>query len=750
MGKYSLELLRSLSNNQDFSQRRIVILFNKLLEHNVDAEKQIKSILPDAFFEYVELGLPKEDRVHNNVQTVRLKNKQKLAEYIEGKKFEQKPDFLILSLYLDEVCAVFPNPEYVDQNLLLYYDSIPFLYHERYGRMEGFFDHFYLPHTASVYEADKVFTISKTVANDLHLYFGVLKSKIHNIDGASIPRHTNEPKMPEGWKYKPGEFVLMPTGQELRKNNDRAVEAFDLFVNERGEEIPLFITSHFSEEGRYYLKDKSSRVNFTGNVTDAELLWLYQNCKFVLFPSEYEGLGLPVLEAVEQDKAIACSDISVFKEMSQTAFHYFDPIDVNSIKETLLEVDKYTEVDNSLYAIVKENYTWKNTSDRFMKGLLADPIKPVKNKKKIAIFSPDVSGFSAIGKDIGELHAIYSQYFDIEYYFDLGPNHRELRPNILKYAAKCYEAKDFSEGDDKKYDALVYHIGNSEYHLNITRAALRYPGYVILHDTNLGGLFYNLVDLGFVTKQRYDLEEKLDILAGQEKAKDSEKGSFLASVLNNQKGIIVHSEYAKQAVSAKLFSNTKVIHLDLPFSTPPFPSILSTNANKKMPTIAFAGIIAPIKGLDIMEQIATSTQFSECQINIFGFSAGGSDQLNKLRAFPNVKVITNPSDFEFQNLLIKSDIMINVRMAYKGETSGSTLSHMRYGGASVIRSFGWFGELPDNVVVKVDDPSETLVALRGLVTNPKKLAQVRKNALHFMEENHDHEVYTKGMYDLIK
>ncbi len=750
MGKYSLELIRALSQNEEFANRDVVLLFNKLLKNNDDAEAQLKTIVPTAEFEYVELNLPKDDRVHNNIQPVRLKNKQILGDYIEGRNFSKKPDFLILSLYLDEVCAVFPERKFVNQDLLLYYDSIPFLYHERYGRMEGFFDHFYLPHTASVFEADKVFTISKTVANDLHLYFGVLKSKIFNIDGASIPRSANKPVMPKDWKYKPGEFVLMPTGQELRKNNDRAVEAFDLFVDERGTEIPLFITSHFSDEGRSYLKEKSKRVNFTGNVSEAELLWLYQNCKFVLFPSEYEGLGLPILEAVEQDKLIACSNISVFKEMSQTAFNYFDPIDVTSIKNTLLEADRNGVVDSKLYDVVKENYTWNNTAKRFIDGLTAEVKLPQVKKKKIAIFAPDVSGFSAIGKDIGELHAIYSEYFDVEYYFDKGPNHRELRPNILKYAAPWFDAKDFQEGDDKKYDALIYHIGNSEYHLNISRVALRYPGYVILHDTNLGGLYYNLVDLGYVSKQRYDVEEKLESMIAKDHKLHADKGSYLASILNNQHAVIVHSEYAKHAVAAKLLSAKKLVHLELPFSTPPFPGILPVSTANATPTIAFAGIIAPIKGIDIMEKIALNSQFSECQINIFGFSAGNSDQLNKLRAFPNVRVITNPSDFEFQNLLIKSDIMINVRMAYKGETSGSTLSHMRYGGASIVRKFGWFDELPNDVVVKVDDPSATLVALRELVLNPKKLANVRKHALAFMETHHDHEVYTKGMYDLIK
>lgn len=752
MGKYSMELLQAVLSRKDFQSYDVKCIFNQNLKRNSVAEKRIHSFSPNAEFVFLELDLPKEDRLRENVQQVRLKNKNKLNQYISSSFESYKPNFLILSLYLDEVCSVFPDSERVDKKSLIYYDSIPFLYHERYGRMPGFFDHYYIPHTATIFESDIIFTISKTVANDLHLYFGVLKEKITNIDGAPIPRSVEKAQKPTQMKYQPGKFVLMPTGQELRKNNDRAVEGFEKFLSKTGKKLTLVITSHFSNEGKEYLRTKSQNVDFSGNVTESELLWMYQNCRYVLFPSEYEGLGLPVLEAVEQGKKVVCSDISVFREMSEKAFTYFDPLDVQSITEALEETERELELpyDKKEYDQLMKKYSWSETARRFIEGLSIDSLSSYTgiHKKKIAIFAPDVSGFSAIGKDIGELHDIYSQYFDIDYYFDRGPNHRLLRPNYLKYVTNCFEARSFTAKDREKYDALVYHIGNSEYHTHIVRVALAFPGYMVLHDTNLSGLYNNLLEDGFITKTRFAAEQELEKKISFIKTKDSKKSEFIASLVNSQKAVVVHSQYARAAVRAKLIEQVDVSYLELPFSTPVYPVILKKK-NKEKITIAFAGIIAPIKGIDIMEQIASDEYFSNCEINIFGFSATFSTQLKKLDEYPNVNVIRNPSDFDFQRLLIESDVMINVRLAYKGETSGSTLSHMRYGGVAVVRNFGWFSELPDEAVVKVDEPEATITALKGLVEDRSKLSTMSEKSLQFMEEHHSHQAYAKGMYGLV-
>lgn len=751
MGKYSLELIRIILAQPELQSRAIYLLFNSNADDNLEAKDILRKIAPTAQFLDIELELPRQPRAEHSIQPTRLKNKEILNRFInEYFDSSAKPDFLILSLYLDEVCSVFPDTLIINNKILIYYDSIPYLYHTRYGQFPGFFDHYYLPHTASVFEATKVLTISKTVANDLHLYFGVQTERIFAIDGASIPRSAQKPVKPKGWKLPPNGFVLMPSGQEIRKNNPRAVEAFDNFVKQADKDYTLVITSHFTKEGRADLEALSDNILFSGNVSEAELLWLYQNCRFVLFASEYEGLGLPVLEAVEQNKLIACSDISVFREMSDTAFHYFDPLDVNAITSILHETESAAEVSNlndNAYEVVAKKYTWHRTGQEFIKALATNINLSKVQKKKIAVFCPEPGGFSAIGKDIGELHAWYTSYFDVEYYFDKGPNHMTLRPNILKYAAPCHKAEDFKAEDYERYDAVVYHIGNSEYHLNIIRAALVFPGYMILHDTNLNGLYHNLAELEYISHERHDIEQRLDKLAGKGKKYD-DYSTFITSVVNNQLAVVVHSDYARKAVQAKLITKIPVEYLELPFDTPIFTDI-NQRKNRSKVSVAFAGIIAKIKGIDLMETIAFSDKFSDCQINIFGFSVIETEQLKKLRELPNVKLMTNPTDFEFQQLIANSDILINVRLAYKGETSGSTLSHMRYGGIAIVRDFGWFSELPDDTVIKVQKPEETFTALREILDDDRRRELLHKKATMYMQQNHSHKAYSEGMYRLI-
>ena len=97
-----------------------------------------------------------------------------------------------------------------------------------------------------------------------------------------------------------------------------------------------------------------------------------------------------------------------------------------------------------------------------------------------------------------------------------------------------------------------------------------------------------------------------------------------------------------------------------------------------------------------------------------------------------------------------TDILINVRLVYKGETSLTTLESMRYGGIVIVRNFGWYAELPEDSVVFVDDPSEVVVTLRNLLKDPTRLELTKQQSIKYIEKNHSHNDYAKKMYELIK
>ena len=69
----------------------------------------------------------------------------------------------------------------------------------------------------------------------------------------------------------------------------------------------------------------ADRIHFTGFVDDEELRRLYGACDLFVYPSYYEGFGLPILEAMACGRAVACSNTSAMPEVADSAALLFDP-----------------------------------------------------------------------------------------------------------------------------------------------------------------------------------------------------------------------------------------------------------------------------------------------------------------------------------------------------------------------------------------------------------------------------------------
>jgi glycosyltransferase involved in cell wall biosynthesis len=82
----------------------------------------------------------------------------------------------------------------------------------------------------------------------------------------------------------------------------------------------------------------ASRIHFTGFVPDPELLELYNACDCFVFPSFYEGFGLPILEAMACGRAVACSKTSAMPEVADGAGLLFDPHDTEDIKRCVEDI----------------------------------------------------------------------------------------------------------------------------------------------------------------------------------------------------------------------------------------------------------------------------------------------------------------------------------------------------------------------------------------------------------------------------
>lgn len=129
----------------------------------------------------------------------------------------------------------------------------------------------------------------------------------------------------------PGPYVLTVGDLQPRKNHIGLIQAFrDVVLN--CPELPhklLLVGKETWYGDRVRRAAETSgvgdRIFFTGFVSDDELIHLYGACDLFVFPSHYEGFGLPILEAMACGRAVACSNTSAMPEVANAAGILFDP-----------------------------------------------------------------------------------------------------------------------------------------------------------------------------------------------------------------------------------------------------------------------------------------------------------------------------------------------------------------------------------------------------------------------------------------
>ena len=135
----------------------------------------------------------------------------------------------------------------------------------------------------------------------------------------------------EGLKVKKGRYLLYPANFWPHKNHRMLLTAFGMFCSRNpGSDLVVVCTgapdSRLDDlilaRDRFCLKE---RMHFTGFVSEAELAALYRRCRAVVYPSLYEGFGLPVLEAMSFGKPVVCSNAASLPEVGGDAAIYFDP-----------------------------------------------------------------------------------------------------------------------------------------------------------------------------------------------------------------------------------------------------------------------------------------------------------------------------------------------------------------------------------------------------------------------------------------
>jgi glycosyltransferase involved in cell wall biosynthesis len=108
-----------------------------------------------------------------------------------------------------------------------------------------------------------------------------------------------------------------------------------------------------------------AHVLFLGYVSPLELRALYRTAQLVVYPSLFEGAGLPVLEALQEGVPVICSDLAPLREYGGDAVLTFDPHSTDSMASSLLRISTDTDLREQLRERGKERartFTWERTA----------------------------------------------------------------------------------------------------------------------------------------------------------------------------------------------------------------------------------------------------------------------------------------------------------------------------------------------------------------------------------------------------
>ena len=170
--------------------------------------------------------------------------------------------------------------------------------------------------------------------------------------------------------YQPNEFWLSVGTIEPRKNQRLLVQAYARYLEAGGRPMPLVLAggkgwlmedfeNHLSELGIL------NHIKLLGYVTDDELIWLYRNCYANLYPSVFEGFGLPVLEGMQFGAPTMSSNATSMPEVTGDAAILISPHNSEAWAQNMLDLASDAEKRRGLGLAALEQaqrFNWEHSA----------------------------------------------------------------------------------------------------------------------------------------------------------------------------------------------------------------------------------------------------------------------------------------------------------------------------------------------------------------------------------------------------
>ena len=305
-----------------------------------------------------------------------------------GPEGEIPPIYHVMSpfeaeLELDQIWPAWSRPTRLVVTL---YDLVPLIMKERYNADWGYMATAWIARLGLLGSAHQILTISRQTAEDAMERLSIPAERITVIESGVSDRFSSLVRSREEGesilhsslpKVRP-RFLLYVGGVDYRKNLEGAIRAYAELPSQIRDAHQLVIACNLAPHLRFSLRVfaqglgiESRNLLLTGFVSDRDLAALYRSCELFVFPSLYEGAGLPILEAMTCGAPVAASGTSAMPELLgdlEATFDPADPIDIARAVRDVLETPGKLEALRERSGRRVELYTWERVAARTLEG----------------------------------------------------------------------------------------------------------------------------------------------------------------------------------------------------------------------------------------------------------------------------------------------------------------------------------------------------------------------------------------------
>lgn len=231
----------------------------------------------------------------------------------------------------------------------------------------------------TVEAAARVLTPSEFSRDAILRHYSISEHKVVVVPNAASPvfrpveRYVARNVVQRKFSLPDAPIVLMVGDLQPRKNHLGLLRAFESVIaahpHLRHQLVFVGKETWYSKDLHRAVKKSplAGRVRFTGFVDDEDLVYFYGACDLFVFPSFYEGFGLPILEAMACGRAVTCSNVTAMPEVADGAAILFDPRSTRDIARAISDVLIDSELRSRLERLGAQRaaqFSWEQSARR--------------------------------------------------------------------------------------------------------------------------------------------------------------------------------------------------------------------------------------------------------------------------------------------------------------------------------------------------------------------------------------------------